>query len=68
MASTTAKMPRFAPRQIASVSTATAVKPGFFSNWRRAKRRSNMGKSGKFSVVSWQRRIQEECFTVSLTV
>src|SRR5216683_341640 len=24
----------------ASVSTATAVKPGFFSNWRKAKRRS----------------------------
>ena len=35
----------------ASVSTATAVKPGFFSNWRKAKRRSFMvGRS--WSVVS----------------
>src|SRR5258707_12143743 len=30
----------FAPMPSASVSTATAVKPGFFSNWRKAKRRS----------------------------
>src|SRR5213596_775915 len=29
-----------APMPSASVSTATAVKPGFFSNWRKAKRRS----------------------------
>jgi hypothetical protein len=37
--SITAKMVRLAPRQSASVSTATAVKPGFFSNWRKAFRR-----------------------------
>src|SRR6266446_10581358 len=30
----------FAPMPNARVSTATAVKPGFFSNWRKAKRRS----------------------------
>src|SRR5436305_4406644 len=36
----TLKMAVFAPMPSASVSTATAVKPGFFSNWRRAKRRS----------------------------
>src|SRR5213596_2534969 len=30
----------FAPMPRASVSTATAVKPGFLSNWRQAKRRS----------------------------
>src|SRR4030095_9545080 len=40
MASITAKMARLAPMQIASVSPATAVKPGFFSNWRNVKRRS----------------------------
>src|SRR2546425_2284199 len=32
----------FAPMPSASVSTATAVKPGCFSNWRKAKRRSFM--------------------------
>ena len=32
----------FAPMPSASVSTATAVKQGFFSNWRKAKRRSAM--------------------------
>src|SRR5881392_913164 len=37
---TTLKIAVFAPMPSASVSTATAVKPGFFSNWRRAKRRS----------------------------
>src|SRR5262245_47087445 len=31
-----------APMPSASVSTATAVKPGFFSNWRRANLRSFM--------------------------
>src|SRR5947199_6496271 len=31
---------KFAPMPSASVSTATAVKPGFFSSWRKAKRRS----------------------------
>src|SRR6266567_4780414 len=31
-----AKSPRFAPMPSASVSTATAVKPGFFSSWRKA--------------------------------
>src|SRR5207302_155717 len=33
---TTLKMAVFAPIPSASVSTATAVKPGFFSNWRKA--------------------------------
>src|SRR2546426_11249182 len=33
---TTLKMAVFAPMPIASVSTATAVKPGFFSSWRKA--------------------------------
>src|SRR6266478_7481538 len=33
---TTLKMAVFAPMPRASVSTATAVKPGFFSNWRKA--------------------------------
>src|SRR5439155_16056234 len=31
---------RFAPMPSASVNTATAVKPGFFSSWQKAKRRS----------------------------
>src|SRR5205807_9694090 len=39
-ASTMLKIAVFAPMPNASVSTATAVKPGFFSNWRKAKRRS----------------------------
>src|SRR6266550_7249055 len=39
-ASTTLKMAVFAPMPSASVSTATAVKPGFFSNWRKANFRS----------------------------
>src|SRR5438445_9928075 len=34
------KMAVFAPIPSASVSTATAVKPGFFSNWRKANLRS----------------------------
>src|SRR5947208_4417322 len=38
--STTAKMTTLALTQSASVSTATAVKPGFFSNWRKANFRS----------------------------
>src|SRR5205823_8931872 len=37
---TTLKIAVFAPMPSASVSTATAVKPGFFSNWRRANLRS----------------------------
>src|SRR5438128_12541513 len=37
---TTLKMAVFAPMPRASVSTATAVKPGFFSNWRKADLRS----------------------------
>src|SRR6185312_16389705 len=41
-ASTTLKMAVFAPMPSASVSTATAVKPGFFSNWRKANLRSFM--------------------------
>src|SRR5438093_12179722 len=36
----TLKMAVFAPMPSASVSTATAVKPGFFSNWRKANLRS----------------------------
>src|SRR5467141_2330642 len=39
---TTLKMAVFAPMPSASVSTATAVKPGFFSNWRKANLRSFM--------------------------
>src|SRR5467141_1739457 len=39
-ASTTLKMAVFAPMPSASVSTATAVKPGFFSNCRMANFRS----------------------------
>src|SRR6266436_490000 len=34
------KIAAFAPIPSASVSTATAVKPGFLNNWRQAKRRS----------------------------
>src|SRR3989454_12001952 len=37
---TTLKIAVFAPMPSASVSTATAVKPGFFSNWRKANLRS----------------------------
>ena len=37
---TTLKIAVFAPIPSARVSTATAVKPGFFSSWRKAKRRS----------------------------
>src|SRR5438034_11846465 len=37
---TTLKMAVFATMPSASVSTATAVKPGFFSNWRKANLRS----------------------------
>src|SRR5438094_1442025 len=36
----TVKIAVFAPMPSASVSTATAVKPGFFSNWRKANLRS----------------------------
>src|SRR2546423_9287058 len=39
---TTVKMAVFAPMPSASVSTATAVKPGFFSNWRKANFKSFM--------------------------
>src|SRR5256885_7436693 len=37
---TSPKIAVLAPMPSASVSTATAVKPGFFSNWRNAYRRS----------------------------
>src|SRR6266513_5015913 len=37
---TTLKMAVFAPMPSASVSTATAVKPGFFRSWRKANLRS----------------------------
>src|SRR5437867_12961566 len=37
---TTLKMAVFAPMPRASVSRATAVKPGFFSSWRKANLRS----------------------------
>src|SRR5881392_1092057 len=37
---TTLKMAVFAPMPSARVSTATAVKPGFFSSWRKANLRS----------------------------
>src|SRR5213594_629220 len=46
MALTKLKMAVFAPMPSASVSTATAVKPGFFSSWRKAKRRSFMAQGG----------------------
>src|SRR5712671_5827125 len=36
----TVKIAVFAPMPSASVSTATAVNPGFFSNWRKANLRS----------------------------
>jgi hypothetical protein len=36
MALTKLKMAVFAPMPSASVSTATAVKPGFFTSWRKA--------------------------------
>ena len=39
-ASTTVKIAVFAPMPSASVRTATAVKPGFSSNWRKANLRS----------------------------
>src|SRR5213080_766194 len=37
---TTVKIAVFAPMPSASVNTATAVKPGFFNNWRKANLRS----------------------------
>src|SRR6266581_1809679 len=40
MALTKLKIAVFAPMPSASVSTATVVKPGFFSNWRKANLRS----------------------------
>ena len=40
MVLTKLKMAVFAPMPSASVSTATAVKPGFFSNWRKVNLRS----------------------------
>src|SRR2546430_2637917 len=42
MAWTTLKIAVFAPMPSARVSTATAVKPGFFSSWRKANLRSFM--------------------------
>ncbi|PYK97940.1 MAG: hypothetical protein DME19_14405 [Verrucomicrobia bacterium] len=47
------KMAVFAPMPSAKVSTATAVKPGFFSNWRKANLKSFMVR-GQLSVVSGQ--------------
>ena len=47
----TLKMDVFAPMPSASVSTATAVKPGFFSDWRMANFKSFMVR-GQSSVVS----------------
>src|SRR6266513_1374509 len=47
---TTLKMAVFAPMPSASVSTATALKPGFFSNWRMANFESFMVR-GQLSVV-----------------
>src|SRR5207249_2307044 len=44
--STRLKIAVFAPMPSASVSTATAVKPGFFSNWRKANFRSFMARLG----------------------
>src|ERR1044071_1032545 len=44
-------MAEFAPIPSASVSTATVVKPGFFSSWRRANSRSLIV-SGQWSVAS----------------
>src|ERR1041385_7874892 len=38
------KIAVFAPMPSASVSTAMAAKPGFFSSWRKAKRRSFIAK------------------------
>src|SRR5947208_11035365 len=55
---TTLKMAVFATMASASVSTATAVKPGFFSNWRKANLKSVIVRcqlsvvSGQWSVVS----------------
>jgi hypothetical protein len=49
----------FAPMPSASVSTATAVKPGFFSNWRKANRTSVMFYFRcSLSVVSGQTMLQ----------
>src|SRR5437016_10260426 len=50
MVLTKLKMAVFAPMPSASVSTATAVKPGFFSNWRKANLKSFMVR-GQWSVV-----------------
>src|SRR2546425_1201078 len=53
MVLTKLKIAVFAPMPSASVSTATAVKPGFFSNCRKANLRSFIGRvSGQSSVVS----------------
>ena len=45
MESITAKMARFAPRQIATVAIAVIVNAGALPSWRRAKRRLFMNKS-----------------------
>src|SRR2546428_4615729 len=47
----TPKIAVFAPMPSASVSTATAVEPGFFSNWRKANLRSFIVRC-QWSVVS----------------
>src|SRR4030095_9288772 len=50
--STRLKRAVFAPMPRASVSTATAVKPGFFSNWRKANLRSFMVRCACLSVTA----------------
>src|SRR5436189_1899556 len=51
-------MSLFVPMPSASVSTATAVKPGFFSNWRKANLKSFiLFVSGQWSVVRCSSRL-----------
>src|SRR5437667_4638111 len=50
---TTLKIAVFAPTPSASVSTATAVKPGFFSNWRKANLRSFIDFGFRFAIFDW---------------
>src|SRR6266498_3601604 len=53
-ASITAKIVVLAPRQSARVSTATAVKPGFFSNWRKANFKSFINQFVKSESVKFE--------------
>src|SRR5262245_29788936 len=61
MALTKLNIAVFAPMPSASVSTATAVKPGFLSNWRNSNFRSVIGPlsvvSHQSSVIRYQSRI-----------